>query len=361
MTSSVNFSVMAETFTLFPQLPVELRQQIWEASYQRPGIHIFDVCFPQPVSSKQSRTEQAFTRADETQGKTRYKTYENQIFLDSLSITRGPSDGISSPKAFTRDPSMYRTTNALSSTCVASSKTIKRYMDSSNQEQTNSVYLPGKGKRVSYNNTTDALCLHFGPSNVVENSTQDSLADSACPVMRNNISIVLEGAWSEGMAASLFAARRVALDIRELWSSKELNPTIMEVVYLCCCIQNGLEVLYLIDYCVGRCQKCRKGELTSGELTNRKCDLAKELDPEDRKMDVVYGTGVTYREVSDLERLGWDPDHPSFTVARIMGEVIREQQGASGPFRSVRVLVCDEEGTDEGVIAVHVNCTGEAS
>ncbi|KAH7109512.1 hypothetical protein EDB81DRAFT_672737, partial [Dactylonectria macrodidyma] len=73
------------------------------------------------------------------------------------------------------------------------------------------------------------------------------------------ITRTLEAEWCEGMAASLFTARRLAIDIRDLRCSTGLDP--MLIADLCICIKNDIEVLYLVDYCVGRCPRCLKGKL----------------------------------------------------------------------------------------------------
>ncbi|KAH7254756.1 hypothetical protein B0J15DRAFT_397538 [Fusarium solani] len=310
-------------FTLFPQLPAELKLKIWDASLPRPGIHIFDVCFQDIDKAASSETEDEDAHAEHT-------------FLGSLSIRPTHSPGAVSSTTFRSDPSTYKIANVLSTTTIDSSKVAECRISSHQSGRPNIVHLPLERERVSYNNNDDVLCLRFGLSCDVRQEVG--------PLFRNNISRILEAEWSGEMASSLFSARRLAIDIAELWSPDGLDP--MSIAYFCCCIQNDLEVLYLVDYCVGRCQKCFKGSLTSKELSRSKCELANELDAEDREVDVVHGSTVTYREISNLEKLGWDSDHSAFGLARIMGDTIREQQGAEGPFRSVRILVCEEEAAD---------------
>ncbi|KAI8654084.1 2EXR domain-containing protein [Fusarium sp. Ph1] len=319
-------------FTLFPQLPAELQLKIWDASLPRPGIHIFDVCF-QDISSHDKTISGEAEDED---------AHAEHTFLSSLNVTVTDHRGAASSTTFKNDPSTYKIANILSTTTIDSSNTVKTRSGSDQEGMTNVVRLPSQSEQVSYDNDNDVLCLCFGFNHDIEQEVG--------PIFRNNISRVLEAEWSEDMAASLFSARRLAIDIAEMWSPGGLDPILM--AYFCCCIQHDLEVLYLVDYCVGRCQSCFKGSLKSNDLVMSKCGLAKELDPGDRAMDAIHGSTVTYREISNLEKLGWDSGHSAFGLAQVMGDTIREQQGTEGPFRSVRVLVCEEEvaGT------VHARC-----
>ncbi|RTE85361.1 hypothetical protein BHE90_000187 [Fusarium euwallaceae] len=312
-------------FTLFSQLPAELQLKIWDASLPRPGIHIFDVCFrdlPSPDKTASGETVEDDANTEHT-------------FLSSLNLT--PTRHLEVPSTtFRSDPSIYKITDALSKTTIDSSKVAKARVSSDQAGRPNTIHLPSLKERVCYDNNADVLCLRFGLSHDVRQELG--------PLFRNNISRVLEAEWSGEMASTLFSARRLAIDIAELWSPGGLDP--MTMAYFCCCIQNDLEVLYLVDYCVGRCQRCFKGSLTSKELSTSKCELANELDAEDREMDVIHGSTVSYREISNFEKLGWGSDHSAFGIAQMMGDAIREQQGAEGPFRSVRILACEEEVAD---------------
>ncbi|RSL45570.1 hypothetical protein CEP53_010716 [Fusarium sp. AF-6] len=311
-------------FALFSQLPAELQLKIWDASLPRPGIQIFDVCF-QDISSP-DKTASGETVEDDI--------HTEHTFLSSLNLT--PTRHLQVPSTtFRSDPSIYKIAKVLSTTTIDSSNMVKARLGSGQEGRPNTVHLPSLKERVCYDNT-DVLCLRFGLSH---NVRQD-----VGPLFRNNISRVLEAEWSGEMASTLFSARRLAIDIAELWSPGGLDP--MSVAYFCCCIQNDLEVLYLVDYCVGRCKKCFKGSLTSKELSTSKCTLANELEAEDREMDVIHGSTVTYREISNFEKLAWDSDHSAFEIAQMMGDTIREQQGTEGRFRSVRILVCEEEVAD---------------
>ncbi|KAH8819333.1 hypothetical protein F5884DRAFT_839410 [Xylogone sp. PMI_703] len=311
---------MAKSFPLFPQLPAELRLKIWETSFRKPSIHIFDAF----IGSDRIITDEAT-----------YQMYKNCVFLDTLNINLGTCNGVFATR-FRTDPSVYRVTKALSAACIDSA----------------AYYSPEKKERVLYDNTSDILCLRFGSSSMVHDFVDDPLINDSHP-----ISSTFEGMWSREMAETLCVSWRVAIDISELWYLSKLNiADVEDLAILCSCIHNDLETLYLIDYCVGRCQQCWKGKLIPKELQIKKCDLAKKLDPEDRNMDVVYGAGIIYREIFDFERLGWDSVHPVFKLAQTMNMMIREQQGENGPFHSVRVLVCENEAIDEEDIILSTSC-----
>ncbi|RFU27313.1 hypothetical protein B7463_g9033, partial [Scytalidium lignicola] len=343
---------MAKTFPLFPRLPAELKLKIWEVNCRKPGIHIFDVCFPISKISSRCRSKQAFTGSDGTvTDKATYQTYRDQIFFDTLDITSEISDEIYTTR-FRTDPSMYRITTALSAACIDSAKVIKTFLDKGNI-----IYLPRKRERVLYDSTSDVLCLRFGSCTAAQDLAHDFPANNSHVIYQNNISRVLEGMWSREMAESLCAACRVALDVSELWCLSKPDPIVIEeLAMLCSCIHHDLETVYLVDYCIGRCQQCCKGKLMPKELQTRKCNLARDLDPEDREMDIVYGAGVIYREICDFERLGWESGHPVFVLAQTMGKIIREQQGENGPFQSVRLLACEDEAADEGERIVDTTC-----
>ncbi|EWZ85544.1 hypothetical protein FOWG_10654 [Fusarium oxysporum f. sp. lycopersici MN25] len=338
-------------FPLFARLPAELQLKIWDASYPQPGIHIFDVHF-QP--------RQDFPGADKMiLSETADDAHTERIFLDSLAVTPVSCQGFSATQ-FRSDPSTYRIANTLSATSIDSVEVAKARLNSDKLGKSNIVHLDRNGKRVSYDNSADVLCLRFGLNHpVVQGATNNILDPDSGLAIQNNISRILQAEWSEGMAASLFAARRLAIDISELWSPSGFDS--MSIMYLSCCIQNDLEVLYLVDYCIGRCRRCWKGKLTQKELATKKCGIAKELDPEDRDMDVIYGSTVTYREISNLEKLGWDFNHSMFAFAQILGDSIREQQGTKRVFRSVRVLACEEEVSNVEDMTIYAVCIKDDS
>lgn len=81
-------------------------------------------------------------------------------------------------------------------------------------------------------------------------------------------------------------------------------------------------------------------------------DSCEALDPEEdnRQPDVIRGVGKTWREIFDLEALGWHEKHPGFVFGETISEVIRLQQGSwhgqgnkRPTFKGVRVLVAEDE------------------
>ncbi|KAL1898269.1 hypothetical protein Sste5346_003677 [Sporothrix stenoceras] len=62
--------------------------------------------------------------------------------------------------------------------------------------------------------------------------------------------------------------------------------------------------------------------------------------------DVIWGVDRVYREVFDLEQLGWSERHPAFMFGQALGTAIRAQQldaAQACQFRGVRVLVAEDE------------------
>jgi len=178
----------------------------------------------------------------------------------------------------------------------------------------------------------------------------------------NGISAVLESVWSSEMAQTMQSARRIALDVVETWTDTALGSLIIEeIAFLACTVQHNLEVLYLVDYCAGRCRRCGKDRWAARDLQTRG-GMDKDLhgvSDEERKRspDVFCGVGKTYHEVFDLEKLGWNEQHPTYVFARIIDEAIRSQQAedpkGTVPFRGVRILVAgvvELEGLDTSII-----------
>jgi hypothetical protein len=111
-----------------------------------------------------------------------------------------------------------------------------------------------------------------------------------------------------------------------------------------------LEVLYLVDYCAGRCRPL-------GEATwNAKKEREQEHG-EKRLGDVIHGVGTIYREVVELQRLGWHEDHPARALARVLKSTIRAQQGAAQTFLGVRGLVCEDVSLDDVSNPLTIRCT----
>lgn len=374
------------SFGRFKELPAELQLKIWEATGAcAPSIHIFDVCFPSWRG--QSRSLKAFESSSSTgmseKARKRWKKYQDTVFLDTLDTS---TEELARPTRVARhrlDPSMYKVKDTLRATCVdaANISAIKPSSSVDSKEEVNTVYLPGQDHYVQYNNSTDVLHLRFRDGGAATALSQDTLFNGPEPSLEdgdsvptdlsgqsqesapvsgnfedaymNGISAVLEGVWSSEMADTMHNARRVALDVTETWTdSSVLSLVIEEVAFLACTMHHRLEVLYLVDYCVGRCSRCGRQNMVSKQLQNRGSELYRELHSEsaeeaDRVSDVIHGLGKTYREVFDLEKMGWSDQHPTYMFARIIDEAIRGQQRESKTgkvwFKGVRILVAEDE------------------
>ncbi|KAJ2978020.1 hypothetical protein NQ176_g4047 [Zarea fungicola] len=339
-------------FPLFAKLPTEVQLEVWNAINHRPGVQIFDVCFPASDPSDNSRASAAFKNRHRNKAiKDESKRCKEKVFIDSLELAPRESDGASTVD-FRRDPSTYKLSQTLLKTCINSANAVRKH-------KTSSIFLPAKGMAVPFDDNIDLFCLRFISPSVDQDGTHRSILGEADGQPSNNIRYALECLWSDDMALALRSARRIAIDISELWGQEAIHPHIIqEIAALCSCIQSDLEALYLIDYCIGRCRRCWKGGLNSAKLTERMCVLSESLDPLKKEMDHFYGSGVVYREICDLEGLGWTPDQLEFQLAIMMGDIIREQQGPEGAFRSVRILACENEpGNDDAVVLQRCSST----
>jgi hypothetical protein len=208
----------------------------------------------------------------------------------------------------------------------------------------NNIYLPGRDQTLNIP-TSDVLFLRFRPP-------PDTHADLAAEVLLcpSPIKEILESKWSAEVALTLQKAKRIALSVTDTWAtglSIELGSD--EVTFFSCTVQKGLEVIYLVDECAGRCSECGKDGLNRGDLRERS-KLWRELQSkevnEDRVGDVIQGVGKRYVEVFDLDKLGWDGEHPSYLFAKMLGTAVRDQQYGpdKGRFQGVRVLMIEDEG-----------------
>jgi hypothetical protein len=390
-------SSKVRSFPLFAKLPGELQAAVWEASYPQSRAHIFDVCVPSPASSPRCRVREAFTGSDGSIPESKhklYKKYSDTIFLDPISL-RGKRNTNSLEKyfnrlsvdsittvQFSRDPSMYTTATKLAAVCSGASCVIEKEVRTTAEEQkpdakknTNVVYLPARDRWVRYSNTEDVLFLRFGRPGAVADVNREALhGDHEDNLLESTpdkgISGALGGIWSAEMANTLQGARRVALDLSELIVDGDAARQMFyqEMVYLACCLQKDLEVLYLVDYSVGRCH-CPRGKFSAADLQTRTVtegwptgeDGASSEQDGEREPDVIHGEGATWREILDLEKFGMNEDHPAFLVAQILDDSIRSQQRCegNGPFQGIRILVCEEDPLDglDAEISVQCHCT----
>ncbi|KAL2845827.1 hypothetical protein BJX68DRAFT_269025 [Aspergillus pseudodeflectus] len=369
-------------FPQFPRFPAELRRQIWHESSPLPGLHAFDVCIPS--TSETSRLAQAFQtsavskRATETPR--RVQKYSATVFLDQFLPT--PEDKRNDAEGSQRldaDPSAYHITSAVRQTCFEALEALRTRSSShpkntttttpypttpdrtANPKATNRVYLAAHDKWITYDNANDVLFLRFGgpvriPAALLdeeEGSGQEE--EQAYPrTFRSGISDVLLCPWSEEFTETLRHARRVALDLAELRTAAGISDVegegeggaeavAQDIAYLACCLQNGLEVLYVIVDGVGGGER---GDIASLQTMGKARNSLSSPGFEKRDPDVFYGKGVTYHEVFALEGIGLGDGTSELRGLRMLGDAVREQQGEDGVFRGIRVLVCQRDRSE---------------
>ncbi|KAJ4422025.1 hypothetical protein N0V82_003321 [Gnomoniopsis sp. IMI 355080] len=232
------------------------------------------------------------------------------------------------------DPSGYKFRDVLRATCVDAAESVRNAEARIPAADRAMVELPS-GRQLVYDNALDVLHLRF------------LNAESGAP-----LSSIFRSLWSPALATALHSARRVAIDVSQIWPelAQEQHKLVQDIVFLVCTLQNNLEVLYLVDY--------SQQHGVAPTLASKDSDLYSRFHsygPEraaekDRAADVIHGNGTVWREVFDLERMGWHERHPGFVFGEMFGEVVRLQQGQwfgegekKSTFRGVRVLVAEHE------------------
>ncbi|KAL3448769.1 hypothetical protein BJX65DRAFT_306774 [Aspergillus insuetus] len=364
-------------FPQFPRFPSELRRQIWQESCPLPGFHVFDVCIPS--TSEESRLSRAFqtsgNRGEQTEISSRIQKYSATVFLDQfLPTAENNPRSAEGSQGLDSDPSAYHITSAVRQTCFEALESLRTRSAqiqnttapqptspdrSANAKATNSVYLPGHNKWITYDNANDVLFLRFGgpvriPAALLDAGGEESGEEQSYPrTFTSGISDVLLCPWSEEFTETLRNARRVALDLGELRTTAGTTEmqeaegeeaTAQDIAYLACCLQNELEVLYIIvDESGSEGSTMDIAPLqTMGKAGNSLCSPGFEK----RDPGIFYGKGVTYHEVFALDRIGLREGTRGFRVLTMLGDAIREQQGEEGVFRGVRVLVCRRDRSE---------------
>ncbi|EEA26769.1 hypothetical protein PMAA_016880 [Talaromyces marneffei ATCC 18224] len=314
-------------FHQFQYLPPELRIQIWQAACPQPGIHVFDVCIP-------SISQACQTQDGRTQDERRFEEFRDAVFLDSVKISqyRNPARPVPNQHSceevqFSFDPSTSRVASSIRRSCFEASNALQMLSGKLTQQpanpaksltpgiDSNLVYLPGKDKWMAYSNRDDVLFLRFGsPVSIPDPPTEPGYHRA----FSSGLSDVLLCPWSAEFAESLRNARRVAIDVTEIHAVHHSEEAIyQEVAYLSCCLHSSLEVLYIVDHCVGHCERCGKDKLSIKSLQQRG-QLANQFNPDSiaRRPDIFHGNGLTYHEIFSWEKLGWSEDHP--TCVRVL-------------------------------------------
>lgn len=433
-----------KAFTKFPELPPEIQLQIWESTIAtQPAMHLFDVCVPPCVSESAVTTIASPTsdsHMENNEETDRSLSKREAIYLDEATDTlylsplattatedsTSPETEVSTQGArFRSDPSMYKFRAGLAATCIDAAATVQRSIPAApSSGDTNTIYIgaPSTARgcpSITYDNTQDVLYLRFTPPAF-------RFPDGGR--LASPISAIFESIWSQELAGALHRARRVAIDVSQLWPDlwargvggggddggeqqqggdggeqgdrehEEVDEDEVEVLeeeeaggnddgslimqdiaFLACTMQHDLEVLYLVDYCAGRCDS-HPSSLKAQDLMERRDEgLYQALRNGEtwqkekmRKPDVIQGVGKVWREVFDLEKLGWDGEHPGFVFAEMFAEVIKMQQGnwmgddgqdgeatkERAKFQGVRVLVAEDEKLNGENNSMVLRCDG---
>lgn len=368
----------ARCFPQFPHLPPEIRLQIWESTIATlPSMHVFDIRqrispSPAPAPAPAGAIPVPGTQ-DPAQSKREplcLGELDGTLHIDALETGGTARHPMTTTQGahFRFDPSMYKFRDSLRATSIDPARTIQmaRNVDA------NTIHLP-TGRALTYDNTQDVLHLRFVPPAL----PSPKGARHAGP-----ISAMFEGVWSEELATALHYARRIAIDVSQLWPDLAggQSDLLQDIAYLACVLQNDLEVLYLVDYCAGRCNSAK-----AGDLMGRDTELHRKMhchgsggvssfdkgawDHEKRREpDFFHGVGKIWREVFDIEKMGWDESHPGFVFAEVFGEVVGMQQGdcvgdrdvgamnKEVKFKGIRVLVAEDEKVDEIDTSMVLSC-----
>ncbi|KAF5665689.1 multicopper oxidase [Fusarium heterosporum] len=319
-------------FRNFGNLPLELQIKIWQ-TYTRPGpaMHVFDICFPSWKGEE--RSEKAFgAQEKDKEVEAKLELYRKTVFLDRL-------DTIGSRTIF--DPSMYHATATSRLINRLSERTVR---ETKAREDMNDINLPGRAQKISIP-SSDVLMLRFRekPSDHKDLPTETLLYP---PPIKD----ILENQWSPEIASALQNAKKIAIDVSETWATGLYGELgLEEIAFFACTIQKGLEVLYLVDECTGRCEQCGRQNVKMGEMQTRDALWrglrTKDTDDQERPGDIVDAVSRRYVEARNLAALGWEEEHPSYVFACMMDAAIKSQQeGADrGKFQGVRILVVEDE------------------
>lgn len=379
-------ATLQNTFPQFSLLPAEIQLQIWEstsATLPVRQMHIFDVQAPPPPpppsqppttttlhgptnaprrtpSHRRTRSQSPQAKGTLNLKRIRKSTSPPRrnaaaatnlptVSLTSFSTAKGEGDNTSDENGF--DPSGYKFRDVLRATCLDAAHTVRSAEARIPPTDRAIVELPS-GRELVYDNSLDVLHLRFLGG------------CGGAP-----LSTIFQSLWSPALATALHNARRVAIDVSQIWPelAQQQHKLVQDIVFLVCTLQNNLEVLYLVDYTQHPGQNIPDAKILAAskesELYARFHSYGPEREAEkDRSADVIHGNGTVWRETFDFERLGWHERHPGFVFGEMFGEVVRLQQGQwfgegekRATFQGVRVLVAENE-----IVGVYDECMDES-
>lgn len=364
-------NIFNNTFPQFSLLPAEIQLQIWEstsATLPTRQMHIFDVrapssttttatsCSPLTAPKPPPRRAPSHRRTRSQSPQATGGTLNTKRIRKSASPPRRPatccctsrhlptaslaSFSPAAPGDF--DPSGYKLRDVLRATCIDAANAV-RHAETRIPDADRAVVELPSGRRLVYDNARDVLHLRF-------------LEDANKKAGGAPLSSIFQSMWSPTLATALHDARRVAIDVSQIWPelAQQQHKLVQDIVFLVCTLQNNLEVLYLVDYSQGQ-NVAKTLSSKDSELYSRFHSYGPERDAEKaREADAIQGNGTVWREVFDLESLGWHERHPGFVFGEMFGEVVRLQQGQwfgegenMASFQGVRVLVADNEVVQE--------------
>ncbi|ROW08586.1 hypothetical protein VPNG_06232 [Cytospora leucostoma] len=300
----------ARCFPHFPNLPPEIQLQIWESTTATlPSMHVFDIRTP---SSPAPGGDNSVSSTQDHEPTRRVplclEEPDDMLYINALETGGTSQHPMTTTQGarFRWDPSMYKFRDSLRATSIDSARTMQT---ARNDVDVNTIRLR-TGRAITYDNTQDVLHLRFVPPA----SQVPKDARRASP-----ISAMFESVWSEELAKALHYARRIAIDVSQLWPDLAggQSDLLQDIAYLACVLQNDLEVLYLVDYCAGRCNSAKAGDLMSrdaGLYRKMYChgnggvsgfDKGAWDHEKRREPDVFHGVGRLWREVFDVEKMNW--------------------------------------------------------
>lgn len=369
------FFSIATTFPLFALLPAEIQLQIWDstvATLRTAQMHIFDVqaspppprtassfssssssaplALPRPaLSRRRAHSRSKSPGRGALKPRTRSKPAPPRNATTNLTTV---SLVAFTPPPTTLDPSAYAIRTVLRQTTVDAARAADRAEAAIPPADRATIALAHDRRPVVYDNARDVLHLRFLPPRSNSSSRYHNDLAVAAP-----LSAIFQALWAPALASALHGARRVAIDVAQIWPAlaAQQQRLVQDVVFLVCTLQNALEVLYLVDYskpgggAVAKTLGCKNSELYARLHSCSHSEAEWEAE-QARKGDVIRGIGTVWREVLDLEGLGWHEQHPGFVFGKMFAEVVRLQQERwlgegekKTTFQGVRVLVVDNE------------------